>query len=403
MPTIKRPLRTKFLIIIAVIVVITIGWLIFARGQQATTASGALPNTPSASLDGLVFVVRQNASKTVEPKLLNLATATLTTTSAPALGPFTDAFAQRADIKGQKVLFSIDDQLFLSQDGGRTYAYVYGDEGSGHAIASAKLSQDGSRIAFSEYVPGVDGNSVQSMDLSGQNQTQLFTTPSSGTNIIGWNDTSLIYRLSYASCDSVPVVCGRYNLNGIVKHNLATGADDAIVPVNKYIMYSSDMKVSDDMTHLAFVGGSIKKLPQSDGETGYTSKAPYTVVDYNLSTMKSSTVATIQPQAGDDKKAIDHYVTASFFYKSNSVYYSADKNIYAASDTKRPLYAADGNIRSLLLANNKQLIFTQEDKANNSNTYARIYNLQTKDSRKLLDQTTTVNQTSILIDSVTTK
>jgi len=402
-PTLIRSLRTKLLVIVALIAVIIIGWLIFAKDQPGTTSSGDLPNTPSASLDGLVYVVRQSATKTVEPHLLNLSTSSASTISPTPLGPFSDAFPQSADIKGQKVLFTVDNQLFLSQDGGRTYSHVYGDAGSGNVIVSAKLSQDATRIALSEYMPGVDGNSVKAMDLTGQNQTQLFTTPSSGTAIIGWNDDSVVYRLDYASCDSAPLVCGRYDTNGIVKHNLATGADDAVVPANKYIMYSSDMKVSDDMTHLAFVGGAIKKIPQSNGETGYTSKAPYAVIDYNLSTMKSSTLATIQPQPGDDKKPVDHYVTAGFFYKSNQVYYSADKNIYAASNTTHPLYSADSIVRRLLLADNTQLIFTQEDETNGSNTYARIYNLQTKDSRKLLDQTTMVNQTSMLISSVTTK
>ncbi len=324
----RGPIIAALVVIIAVLV-----WLLIlkkpTKPHQTTTStstnssqsSTAIPTTP----DNVAYAFKAKSSDPysvyIRPAGGGARISAKTLVSSESISG--------SDVWGSNVAFSTDKGIYVSTDSGRDYTLVLSLTG-GADITSLKISSDGLRIAYG-YLSGVGAqNTVKSIDLSGKDSKDLFTSKKSGIYIVAWNNSlqKIVYREGCANCDGTPDLPVLRDLKTDKVTKLLSG-----LTVNEL----ADIAVSSDFSTAVYAKSTENSAAPSQA-LGVFTGAPYTISSIDLTTAKVTKIVSLgtvgEKNANGTLKS--RVVHVGFVFASNTAFYSADTQLYlvkAASPT----------------------------------------------------------------------
>lgn len=296
--------------------------------------------------------------------------ATLNSTDGGEPKPFT--VSAKAGIEGitsgQSVAILADDILYISKDAGKSYSQVYELKG-GQTITSMKFSTDSSKLAFALLDNSTSKNTVSSIDLDGQNKTELFVSPKAAILITGWDQAA--QKIVYQSATKYGSDGNYENLqlleieSGKTTQLLEDVADDELASI----------AISNDLTKLVYVTMTADQAIKVESLTGYYIGPPNTVSVLDIESGESEKVATLGKKGDKNPNGTYAYVDTKvgFLINSDTPYYISKEGVVekvlvpqGADSEADSIFESAMPIEQVLYANEAQAIVYSGADANDS-------------------------------------
>lgn len=278
-----------------------------------------------------------------------------------------DDGVSNSDVYGNNVVFQSNKGIFVSTDSGQSYNQVM-QLNAEEQITSIKFANDGSKIVFG-HLPDVNGkNTVKSMDLDGQNVTDLFTSEEPGIYILGYlvGEKKIIFNRGCYNCDG--------NLTDPYLRNLASNEETRLItPESGQVMFKA--VPSYDLNKVVYVYGGE---PVSDDPFALP-LTPYTIAVLDVASGESTTITTVgetnETNPNGTPKSRDTLV--GFLAGSNTVYYTDESQLFTfQSNTPTLAYESKDTILYVPFINDSAVIAGSG--ANTGNYALMNYNIKTQ-------------------------
>lgn len=254
-----------------------------------------------------------------------------------------------SDVRGQSTVFNTDDGIYTSVDSGKTYKKII-NLSAGQQVTSIKFSTTGQHIAYG-YLAAADGkNVVKSVDLNGQNPTDLFSSDKAGVYVYAWNEikNQIAFGEGCYGCDGHP---SSYTLRDLkTKTN-----KDLLGALSKAIIVQS-VSVSDDLSKVIYVAANADSGSAALSAGG----APYVVTEYDVSAAKAGFTKSIGTKGEKNPNGTDKYRTilVGFTIGTSKAYYADGATLYTLGDGgPKELVTVDKPILRILYVSDTNLIF----------------------------------------------
>jgi hypothetical protein len=293
-----------------------------------------------------------------------------------------------ATVHGQNVAFGYDGKLYVSTDGGTTFSNVFHTK-AGQYITSVKLSEDGTKLAVAIFVDAGDKskNFVETMDLTGESASDLFTAKTHNVHLLQWNDDQVVYAGGCNQCDGPTNTPYVYDTKSKKTTELLSSISKATL--------DNTMVASEDGSKLIYFYGD-----NPAEELGSTPTAPQTVAVLDISSNKSTTIATVgkaEEKAPNGTNLVRNTLVG-FVAGTTTPYYSDAKKLYIYDDGAAHLhYQAAQTIRNVLFVSEENVIASYAKEGFSDFTLAN-YNTADKKTTTILE-----GDVNTILFGVTTK
>ena len=225
-----------------------------------------------------------------------------------------------SDVYGSNVAVATSKALYVSTDNGKTYKSIVKLDND-EQVTSIKLSTDGQKIVYGDLAAGATSDTVKTVDLSGGNSKELFTSTKRAVSIIGYSSArqQIIYR-EYTGLEGAADLPVLRDLKTNKTTNLVSGPT-----VNEL----ADIAVSNDFSTLIFAK-STQDLTVSEQATGVFTGAPYTINTVDLSSDKTTQITTFGTKGEKNTNGTlrTRWVHVGFVAGTSTPYYSNDGQLY---------------------------------------------------------------------------
>lgn len=283
-------------------------------------------------------------------------------------------------VKGSSIAFTTSsDVVYVSTDSGTTYKKIYELE-AGEEITSLMQNKDGTRLAMAKTDSTLTKNTVYTMDLDGQNVTEIFSTKKTASNgiwILGWNDSSFVYRTYRMNSEDSSMNVYVYDVEEKKSSDIIEVADG---------QQGSMVTVSDDLTKLIYSYG--KTDPNPDG-SGAAPLAPHTIAVIDIASGESTEIATVGKEGETNKNGTTIYreTQVGFLINSTTPYYVDQTKLNVVQDgTEEPttLFESDNLLREILYVSEDNVI-ASSGKQGDEDFVVTNYSTESKEAATVLE------------------
>jgi len=244
-------------------------------------------------------------------------------------------------VRGQNVVFSLPDGIYVSTDGGATFNNVHKlvppKENQPASVTSLQFSTDGKKIVYAYFASKGSSttalNTVTTMDIDGKNSKDVHAFDKAGVFIYSYNaqTDSLVYGTGCYFCDG----------NIVEPHlmNLKTNVDKKLFGTNIDTEVVSLPVSSLDGQKLIYWVGTVDKQITEDSFGFGSSGAPFKVNQYDIASGQTSTLATIGTlhEKDADGKIKFYRINVGYTDDTQQPYYSAEAKLFTVKDGKPSL------------------------------------------------------------------
>ncbi len=341
------------LIIIALAFAAVVAWWFFIKKDASNTANAPTPSSSQTSQ--LASYTPENVAyafkaKDSDPYIAFIRPATggerVAAKTLIASEPIMDS-----DVYGTNVVFVTSKSIYVSTDSGKTYTAVF-DLAAGEQVTSVKFSTDGKTIAYGSLPDKPRKNIVKTMDLTGKNTKDLFTSTQAGVFIHAYSSSKnkIAYQEGCYGCDGGP---GSPVIRDLTTNKVAEPFKDVNVSSN----IIQEVAVNSEFSSLIY----LKSTANTAGDQAVSAffGAPYTINTINLSDNKSLEVTSIgtKGEKASNGTLKTREVHVGFVAGTNTAYYSADKQLFTVKSGKPSLtFESTNNILLLPFVGTEEVI-----------------------------------------------
>jgi len=225
-----------------------------------------------------------------------------------------------SDVNGSNITFTTNKAIYVSTDAGKTYKAIV-TLSANEQITDLKFANDGHSIVYADLPSSGGKNTVKSIDLSGSNSKDLFTTDKSGVLITSYSSSGqkIIYSEGCWDCDGFSGLPLLRDLKTSKVTQLLTGLNGG--NQKQLINFS----VSRDFSKAVYSTAT----PSDNNGLGAT-VAPYGVGQIDIATNKSVELTSFGTKGEKNSNGTlkSREVHVGFVAGTNTPYYTSDGQLY---------------------------------------------------------------------------